>query len=63
MGYLAKHGVERDGLTALQLRKAIAHGTVMGSFAVEDFSLNRLAAIDESDSEARFEQYRALVQF
>src|SRR3989344_6652729 len=41
MGYLAKHGVGRDGLTSAQLRKAIAYGTVMCSFAVEDFSVNR----------------------
>ncbi len=63
MGYLAKHGVERDGLTPSQLRKAIAYGTVMGSFAVEDFSLNRLASIEADDVATRFEQYRALVQF
>jgi sugar/nucleoside kinase (ribokinase family) len=63
IGYLAKHGVERDGLTPAQLRKAIAYGSVMGSFAVEDFSLKRLAAIDAEDIAERFEQYRSLVQF
>jgi hypothetical protein len=40
MGYLARTG----DLTDKALRKALAYGTVVASFTVEDFGLRRLAA-------------------
>ncbi len=63
LGCLAKDGVTSERLSAGTLRKAIAFGTVMGSFAVEDFSLNALAGITKDDIDARVEQYRALLHF
>lgn len=59
MGYLAKQG----GLNRQNLRQAAVLGTVMASFTVEDFSLNRLAAIDETDIRRRVETIRDLTSF
>ena len=42
MGYLAA----RDRTDAAAMRRAIVYGSVMASFTVEDFSLNRLARLD-----------------
>jgi sugar/nucleoside kinase (ribokinase family) len=49
MGYLARVG----SLEASHLRRAIVYGSVMASFAVEDFSLDRLIRLTEEEIEAR----------
>jgi sugar/nucleoside kinase (ribokinase family) len=43
--------------------RAMAYGTVLASFAVEDFSLNRLLRIGREDIESRLERYRAMLGF
>ena len=59
MGYLAQ-----SGKTDFQsLKTAIAYGTVAASFAIEDFSLQRLAAITKSDIEERFGILRGFTSF
>ena len=59
MGYLARQG-QTDEAT---LRRAIVYGSVMASFAVEDFSLERLKRLKESEIGARFESFQELVSF
>ena len=54
MGYLAATG----DLSPEGLRRATVLGSVMGSFAVESFSLDRISSLTGADIEARF---RALV--
>jgi sugar/nucleoside kinase (ribokinase family) len=49
MGYLAREGKT----SGAALRQAMIYGTVMASFAVEDFSLRRLAAATPKSIEAR----------
>lgn len=63
VGYLAKHSVGRGELDGRQLRNAVAHGTVMGSFAVEEFSVGGLSKIGWQDVERRLEEYKALLHF
>lgn len=63
VGYLAKHGRGRAELDARALRNAVAHGTVMGSFAVEEFSIGKLAKIGWQDVERRLGEYKALLNF
>ena len=59
MGYLAK-----DGKTdSHSLKKAIAYGTVVASFAIADFSLSGLTAISRDDIERRLEMLRNLTSF
>ena len=45
------------------LKKAIAYGTVVASFAIADFSLSGLTSINRADIDSRFETLRKLTQF
>jgi len=59
MGYLAQVGrADFDSL-----KQAIAYGTVVASFAIADFSLNRLASINKTDIDSRFETLQKLTSF
>jgi sugar/nucleoside kinase (ribokinase family) len=57
MGYLARTG----DLSPASLRRAVVYGCVMGSFAVERFSVERLLSIGAGDIQARLQQFRDLV--
>ncbi len=59
MGYLSR----RKGLTETRLRRALVYGSIMASFSVEAFSLNRLRQINREDVEGRFQVFRSLVRF
>lgn len=59
MGYLAACGKTDHA----SLRKAVVYGSVMATFAVEDFSLRRLAAIGKKDITKRFRQFKKLTHF
>ncbi|HEX2770630.1 MAG TPA: PfkB family carbohydrate kinase [Geobacteraceae bacterium] len=59
MGYLANTGdTSEDGI-----RQAIIFGSVMASFNVEDFSLNRLKRLDYREIEERYRDFKAMTQF
>ncbi|MEK7766136.1 MAG: PfkB family carbohydrate kinase [bacterium] len=54
----------RDGARDLaSMRLAMARGTVMSSFAVEDFSVRRLRGLTPADIEERLARLRSLVKF
>jgi sugar/nucleoside kinase (ribokinase family) len=57
------HIARRNSLTDLVLKEAVIYGNVMGSFAVEDFGVDRLLKITGEDVQRRFEKYRNLVYF
>ena len=59
MGYLAA----TNNLTDETIRKATVFGSVMASFTVEDFSLNRLRHLDWAEIEGRFRRFQALTAF
>jgi sugar/nucleoside kinase (ribokinase family) len=59
MGYLARC----EKLGDADLRRAIIFGSVMASFNVEDFSLNRLAKLDWKKITRRFGQFEKLTRF
>jgi sugar/nucleoside kinase (ribokinase family) len=59
LGYLAKTG----DLSFDNLKKAIIHGTVVASFTVEKFSLDRLREISQSDLEGRYAEMVAMLKF
>ena len=44
-------------------RRATVMGSVMGSFAVESFSVDRLMALTRSEVEERFRSFTRLSQF
>jgi sugar/nucleoside kinase (ribokinase family) len=59
MGYLANTGdTSEDGI-----RQAIIFGSVMASFNVEDFSLNRLKRLDYREIEERYRAFKAMTHF
>jgi sugar/nucleoside kinase (ribokinase family) len=53
MGYLATQPL----LDEPRLRRAMAYGTVVASFNVEDFSLNRFQQINRDDIDRRLDEY------
>jgi sugar/nucleoside kinase (ribokinase family) len=59
MGYLANTG----DLSEEGIRQAIVFGSVMASFNVEDFSLDRLKRLDYKEIEARYKSFKALTSF
>jgi sugar/nucleoside kinase (ribokinase family) len=59
LGYLAS----RKHLTAVEMRRAIIFGSVVASYNVEAFSLDRLRAISRGNIESRYREFRALTHF
>jgi len=59
LGYLAKTG----DLSFDNLKKAIIHGTVVASFTVEKFSLDRLREISQRDLDARYNEMVEMLRF
>jgi sugar/nucleoside kinase (ribokinase family) len=59
LGYLAS----RSEVTDHELRRAIIFGSVLASFTVEKFSLDRLREISLSDVYERYQDFRALTHF
>ncbi|UCD83902.1 MAG: sugar kinase [Deltaproteobacteria bacterium] len=59
LGYLARNRKCDDK----SLRKAVIFGSVMASFCVEDFSLNRLKSLSYSEIEKRFGEFKELTKF
>ena len=59
MGHISRKG-KRDEKT---FREAIIYGNVMGSFCVEDFSVDRLLSITIEDIENRYKDYKKIVSF
>jgi sugar/nucleoside kinase (ribokinase family) len=58
-GYLAKV----KSLSEDNLKRAIIYGSVMASFNVEDFSLNRLIVLTTEEIENRFREFKKLTHF
>lgn len=59
MGYLANTG----NLSEEGVRQAIIYGSVMASFNVEDFSLDRLRTLKYSEIEERFKSFKKMTHF
>jgi sugar/nucleoside kinase (ribokinase family) len=59
LGYLQSDGSPPPG----RMRRAMAYGTVLASFTVEGFGLDRLKRIDRGEIDHRLEQYRSMLAF
>jgi len=59
LGYL----VQRNDLSETNLRRAVVYGSVMASFAVEDFGLTRLLRLTPAEIERRFHEFKHLTHF
>ena len=59
MGHLA----ECDRIDLPALKRALAYGTIVASFTIENFSLQRLMEISRTDIDTRLAEYADLVRF
>ncbi len=59
MGFLASQG----NFEPKTLKEAMAYGTVVASFNVEDFSLDRMKQIERADLDKRMVDYRQMLSF
>jgi len=59
VGYLSRVG----SINEAAIRKSIIYGSIMASFTVEDFSVNRLLKISRKDIKDRFDHYRKITSF
>ena len=59
MGYLASVGSKNDAF----LRRAMVYGSVLGSFAVEQFGLDRLLKLKKAEIHGRARHFAKLTQF
>jgi sugar/nucleoside kinase (ribokinase family) len=64
-GGLAGHLAAQDqpAVTFEALRLAVVHGSVLASYNVEAFSLERLRTLTPADIEARYQSFKAMSQF
>ena len=58
MGYLAA----QDSVDAATVRRAVVYGSVMASFTVEDFSLQRLARLKPPEIHERYAAFHELIR-
>lgn len=58
MGYLAKAGKDEKNI-----KLALAYGTIMASFTVEDFSLERLKKVTDKEIKIRLHEFRNMTHF
>jgi sugar/nucleoside kinase (ribokinase family) len=61
-GYLAANAKEA-GVTFELLKKAVVYGSVLASYNVEAFSLERLKTVDSDQIESRYDLFRRISQF
>ena len=59
IGYLARTGDHTDR----GLRRAIAYGSVVASFAVEDFGLRKIISLTMEEIEDRYHRFLELTDF
>jgi len=59
VGYLAKSGK----VNALNLKRAVVYGSIMATFAVEDFSIRRLMKVRKSDIKKRYHLFKKQLHF
>ncbi len=59
IGYVAS----RDDTSMQTLRRAVVYGSVMASFNVEDFSLNRMRTLTEGDIAGRYRAFKEISYF
>jgi sugar/nucleoside kinase (ribokinase family) len=59
LGYLDKVGA----FSQENIRKAAVYGSVMASFTIEEFSIDRLKALTAAEIESRYQEFKNLVTF
>ena len=60
-GYLAS--LEKETFEFADLQKAVVYGSLMASFCVESFSLDRIKTLSRNEIEARYELFKLMSHF
>jgi sugar/nucleoside kinase (ribokinase family) len=60
-GYLA--GLEKEAFEFADLKKAVVYGSLLASFCVESFSLDRLKTLSRENIDERYELFRVMSHF
>jgi len=65
MGSIAAklEGIPGNDVPLDVIRRGLAHGTVVASFNIESFSLDRLTTLTRAELDKRFEQYAHMLRF
>jgi sugar/nucleoside kinase (ribokinase family) len=63
LGYLASRIAAGMTLSFADFRRALVHGNILGSYACEDFSVNRLRALTSDDISARYDEFVRFTHF
>jgi sugar/nucleoside kinase (ribokinase family) len=65
IGYLAGHGVSPSNgeIDFADLRRAVIHGSVMGSFCCEKFGVDRFRTLTREEIEARYQEFKNCTSF
>ena len=59
LGYLSSQGE----VNSVALKNALVHGTIAGSFAIEDFSLRRVENVTRAEIDERVERFVRMLRF
>jgi len=59
IGYLAS----KNSISFSSIKKAVAYGNVLGSFAVEKYGLDGLLQLKKMDISKRIKQYEKIIRF
>jgi hypothetical protein len=59
MGYLSQNG----SLDELSMRRAIVYGSVLASFSVERFGVERLIGLTDEEVRARYNEFLEITRF
>ncbi len=62
MGFLAAAHSQDMNISMASVQQALAHGTVIASFAIESFSLERLAKLTREEIAARYTEFQEMVR-
>ncbi|MDX2115970.1 MAG: PfkB family carbohydrate kinase [Planctomycetota bacterium] len=62
MGHLAAAHSRDRSISMAAVQQALAHGTIIASFTIESFSLDRLAQIKKPDVARRYEEFQTIVR-
>ena len=63
MGYLAAAHSKDMAVSLESVQQALAHGTIVASFTIESFSLDRLAALTKAEVAARYTEFQEMCKF
>src|SRR5262249_54524579 len=65
IGYLASQGIDPRGgkIDAVDLRRAVLYGSVMGSFCCEKFGVDRFRTLTRSEIDDRYNEFKTSTDF